>query len=543
MFPLQWASAFDSQVGELIFQSLVAFDPESGRLAPQLAERLPERSAVTEGPYAGTLRVRFRLREGARFADGEPVEPADVVTTYKLTLYPGLANPQVRAGMQGLREVAVATDDPRAVDFFIERTGLLADQLAVGWPILPAHVYDEAGALARVDFATIAGAADETALPEAARGLAAEARLAPFGKTRVVGSGAYRLADWEEGRVLRLVRDSAFWGAAIDEALFWARPDTIEFYTVPDPTAALLQLENGGLDVMSNVSAPEALRLRDDPAGRFRLYTPLQQTRTFVYLNTADPLLADADTRRGLAHLMDVRFFLDSVQLGFGEPLHGPYHPSQSYAAGTMRPVGFSVDSARAAFARAGWADGDADGVLERTVGGRRQELRLEYLYPAASEVSETLALLFADDARAGGVAVTPVGKELGALFGDLAERRFQLVQGALGGDALPDDPYPMWHTGANTAGGKNRSGFGDDASDAVIDSILASSDESLRPGLYARLAGLINDAQPVINLIVPRERVVVRRGLEPVIMERHPGYYLPGFRLADADADAGASE
>ncbi len=533
LFPLKWASAFESQVGELIFQSLMGLDPLTGALVPQLAKAAPVARLVEAGAEAGQMEYRFTLREGAHFADGRPVTGADVVASYKMAIFPGLAMQQISGAFGSLSDVRVDPADPQSILFYVVNANVLAANYIGQLSIVPAHVYDAQGLLNSVSFGQLKQAENEAALPAALQGFGDEARLAPFGKTQVVGSGPYRLAAWEEGRFLRLVRDSSFWGAKFNEALFWARPDTIEYYPVPDETAALQMLANGDLDVMNNVNAEEAIRLRQDP-DRFRLYTPRQYTRTFIYLNMADPILADADTRRGLAHLLNVRFFLDSVQLGFGEALHGPYHPDQPFTAGSTRPVGFSVDSAKQAFARAGWVDADGDGVLERSVAGAKQEFRLEYLYPSASESSKSLALLYADDAAAAGVAITPIGKELGAMIADLGARKFQLVQGAQAGDALAEDPLPSWHTTANTAEGKNRSGFGDAASDAIIDSLLAASDDDLRTTLYQRLAKRILDEQAVIFLIVPQERVIVRQGLTPVISPRRPGYYLPGFSRTD---------
>ena len=537
LMPLMAISGYDMQVAERVFQALMQFDPVDERLVPQLAAAQPR---VEQLPGGG-VRYVFALRDGARWQDGRPVTPDDVVFTYQALAYPGFAHPALRGSVRELTDVRVGPG-PREVT--VEAAAVTLNGVAAygNVPILPRHVYDAEGALAGLSIAELLAADAPEVLPEGARRFADEARTAPFGRETVVGSGPYRLADWQPGVRLRLVRDSAYWAAELPGAVFLARPDTLDYLPVPDGEAAVAMLLNGDLDVVNNVAAREAARLRDEEPS-VEVYTPLTRTRTFVYLNTADPLLADVRTRRALAHLLDVEGFLRDVQLGFGEALHGPYHPREDYAAAGARPVAFDVDRARSLLAEAGWRDGDGDGVVERVRDGRTETLELDYLYPASSEASEALALLYAQDAAAAGVRLRPVGKEFGALIGDLSQRTFQLVQGAVASDPLPEDPYGLWHTGSDTPRGKNRAGFGDAASDALIDSIRVNLDAAARAGQYARLADMIHAEQPVIFLIVPQERIAVWAGLEPMLTTRRPGYYPPGFRLADDAAAELATE
>ncbi len=58
--------------------------------------------------------------------------------------------------------------------------------------------------------------------------------------------------------------------------------------------------------------------------------------------------------------------------------------------------------------------------------------------------------------------------------------------------------------------------------------------DEPSRNKQYQRLAAEIAAQQPVIFLIVPKARLLVNAAFEPMLTDRRPGYWLPGFRLAD---------
>ena len=528
LFPLLAATSYETQVNDLIYQYLLHFDPVSGVIVPQLAAEMPEVSELPDG----NTQYSFTLRDNIRWSDGQPLTVDDVLFTFKAIWFPGLASSPLRGSIRELVDVKQDQSNPLSFSILTETKNVNGAAYYGNIPILPEHIYDTEKQMRGVDLPTLVSAVSTDDLPEAIRGFAAEERIASFGKTQVVGSGQYVLDQWQPERFVRLVKDTDFWAKDLGDALFLSNPDTIEFLPVPDANAAEAMLVNGKLDLLANMAPRDAVRLAKDPM--FELYSPRQLTRTFIYLNTKDPLLSDADTRKGLAHLLDVEGFLKDVQLGFGESLNGPYHPVQPYAKESDHPMAFSLEQAKESFAKAGWVDSDGDGILDRKKNGARQHLQLEYLYPSASNSSEALALLYANAAKEVGVAIAPIGKEFGAMIGDLTKRNFQLVQGALGGEAIPDDPYGLWHTDSDSPRGKNRSGFGTPETDALIDSIRVNLDETSRNRQYLRLAAEIAEQQPVIFLIVPKERLLVNSAFEPMLTDRRPGYWLPGFRLAN---------
>jgi peptide/nickel transport system substrate-binding protein len=79
----------------VIYQTLVRQDPTSGVFAPELAERF-------EAPDERTL--RFTLRRGVRWHDGQPFTAADVLFTLDRVRAPGAA-PDQRADFSELTAV------------------------------------------------------------------------------------------------------------------------------------------------------------------------------------------------------------------------------------------------------------------------------------------------------------------------------------------------------------------------------------------------------------------------------------------------------
>jgi len=122
--------------------------------------------------------IQFELDEAARFQDGKPVTPDDVIFSWERLKTKGRPNHRLyynkvvkieRLGPRGLRFIFADGKD-RELPLLL---GLM--------PILPKHIYEP------VDF-------NRTSL------------MLP------VGSGPYRLAQFEQGRSLTLVRNPDYWG-------------------------------------------------------------------------------------------------------------------------------------------------------------------------------------------------------------------------------------------------------------------------------------------------------------------------------------------
>ena len=62
---------------------------------------------------------------------------------------------------------------------------------------------------------------------------------------------------------------------------------------------------------------------------------------------------------------------------------------------------------------------------------------------------------------------------------------------------------------------------------------IKTALDETERNKLYARFQEIVHDEQPKVFLLVPQERVPIRRKFKAQATAKSPGYYLPHFELA----------
>ncbi|MFZ1826905.1 MAG: hypothetical protein WAU21_14960, partial [Chitinophagales bacterium] len=107
------------------------------------------------------------------------------------------------------------------------------------------------------------------------------------------------------------------------------------------------------------------------------------------------------------------------------------------------------------------------------------------------------------------------------------------LYMGAWAGSFLPEDYTQLWHTSSWANGGSNYIGFGDAQTDALIDSIKTTVNDSLRIPMVVRLHKIIYDQQPYIMIFSSSRKVVIHKRFGNVYMTfERPGVLLNNLKL-----------
>jgi peptide/nickel transport system substrate-binding protein len=287
-----------------VYEGLVRFDAE-GRIVPALAvswERL------------GPLRMRFKLRRGVRFQDGEPFDARAVVYTMERYLDPAAHLPG--RGFLGPIEKAEAVD-PETVDVVTASPdGLLLNRLA--WQFL----------IMAPDFVKNNG---EQAL-----------------ESRSAGTGPFKLEGWERGRQIALVRNEDHWR----KPLPLLKRLTFRFIPAERQVEALLK---GEVDMLTELPGAASLRLRDKGIRIIQRPTFYTYAATF---NTSRPPLSDVRVRRALNLAIDRKELIRYDVRGSGERLATLTMPGEEGHDASLGPYRFDPDAARALLKEAGYLDG-----------------------------------------------------------------------------------------------------------------------------------------------------------------------------------------
>ncbi len=240
--------------------------------------------------------VTFHLDDKARFSDGTPLTPADVIFSFEILRDRG--RPNHRAYYKKVSRVE--TPSARDVRFVLDGMGDREMPLILGlMPILPKHKFT----------------------PES------------FDQTSLVpptGSGPYRIERTDAGRSLVYVRDPNYWGRDLPVNRGRFNFDEIRYEYYRDASAMFEAFKTGEID----------LRLEEDPSnwaegyaipavadGRIvkaEIPTGLPAGMTGLVFNTRRPVFQDHRVRRALNLAFDFEWANKRLY-------HGLYSRTQSY--------------------------------------------------------------------------------------------------------------------------------------------------------------------------------------------------------------------
>jgi peptide/nickel transport system substrate-binding protein len=442
----------DEDVVRLVFSGLTRYD-QTGAIVPDLASTF---RTEKDG------RVwTFKIRDDARWHDGEPVTADDVVYTVKLLQDRGYVGPYSDA----FRGVTVERVDQRTVRFTLPDVyGPFADSTTV--PLLPAHL------LGNVPYA--------------------ELSQQTF-NVRPKGTGPFRVTD-VDGRQVVLTRNDDFYRTEPGRTRPYIDRVILRFY--PDPTEALLALSRGEIDGIGGLSSQDAERARS--LKNATLYSLPTDNFVSLFLNVRPDkvVFRDRAVRQAIATAIDKGKVLQLAADGRGT-VADEFVPSSSWAyVKDITRYTFSVEDAAMLLDGADWRDHDGDGVRDK--GGQK----LAFTISTSDEPARTAAALeIQRDLNAVGMSVNVNSMPFGLLVDTAARQRSfdaLLVEIAVSGDP---DPYTFFHSTEVSDPGHNFSGFSTLPIDRNLEAARRTFDEAARRELYAPVFQAISKEVPVVFL------------------------------------------
>jgi peptide/nickel transport system substrate-binding protein len=320
-------------VCNLIYSKFVKHNDRM-ELVPDLITEIPTRA--NGGISADHLTYTYHLRPDARWHDGAPVTSADVRFTYEIMMHPDI-NVETRQGWDVIE--SVETPDAHTVVFHLSEVyANFAGDCFYDESVLPRHMLREY--------------------------VGSDFQSADFHR-RPVGSGPFVFHEWVAGSHITVRANGDYYGEGpyLDEIV-------IRF--VPDGNALLLQLETGEVSALDN--APnELLRIAPSLSGVV-VYRNPALFNEHLDVNCENPILKDRLVRRALYLAIDRRELSGKIYDGIWMPAYGDEHPSSRYYLDLIgEGEGCDPEEARALLEKAGWRDGDGDGIRDKN--GRRLEL------------------------------------------------------------------------------------------------------------------------------------------------------------------------
>jgi peptide/nickel transport system substrate-binding protein len=298
-----WPVPGPSGAYNLLYEPLLLFNPESGRIEPLLAESYQIRDDAIE----------VVLNPAARWSDGQPVTAWDVKFTFELgRRYRSL---NVSPRWQYLRAIELPDDHgapatvadlppyPRRVVFQLDRerkNPLLVLDALQETPILPRHVIEPLLAAGKGD-------------------------LDEFTKLKFdrdpIGSGPYRLHSYS-GEKIVLVRDDRYWGNAALHAGALPAPRYIIQLIYKSNDHFSVALQQGRLDA-SACFVPRLWLKQKKGVRSWYDNPPFFVSASILALipNVTRRPLDDARVRRAIAAAINYRDIRELAVSGYSEPV------------------------------------------------------------------------------------------------------------------------------------------------------------------------------------------------------------------------------
>lgn len=446
-----FSSASKRNTTSYIYEPLVIINEMSGEETPWLATGY-------EQPDAST--VRFTIRDGVTWSDGEPFTPEDVVYTFNLVKqYPQLDLKGIWTHMSSV-EV-----DGQDVVVHLSSEDVPAAKIIAQTLIVPEHLWKD--------------------VPDPVT----------FANEEPVGTGPYLLGDFGPNQYT-LVKNDDYWQA-----------DKVAVEELVQPAAnSELDIVNKGYDwAYAFISDVEDTWVKADPDNNVYWY-PAGATIGLIPNMTKAPY-NDVNFRQGLAAALDKQAIADKAEQGYVDRASqsGLMLPNQEKILSADLPnegyIDQDVDAAKDYFARAGYTEKggklvDASGapltIRITTPNGWSDWLQ------GVQQVKNQL--------EAVGVGVEVVQPQPAAYQEQLRSGDFDIIMGTVGGSGQPYQDFAGmmgkdFLTDIGTTAAANFGRFQSPEADQLLAELKVTVDEARQQEIVDELQRVTYEQMPMIAL------------------------------------------
>ncbi len=393
--PLTYDTVWEDYVISCIYESLVNVEPATLKVIPWLAQKW-EMVSRTElnivDPETGTnyTRVLFRieLAKNMTFSDGVPVNGVAVVFSYRFYM-----------ACKGLRNtVDIVT--------YVNRTWVDKDDPYVVWvelkhdycsfpyglspAILPPHKWGPRfvknwAQVSKAEEWTNPDATPYQVDPEEVRG------FANMDPDFTIGSGPFKFVKRIPGQYILLEKNEKFWLKGYPKA------DRLIFKIISNPSAQVLALEKGEIDLMGWFVPPSQIKaLEEHPAINLTVVDDLGYF--FLGFNLRKKPMSDLAFRRAVSAIIDKNAIIEGFLMGFGSPGYTPVpiplkewflEDAKNLTKYPWMDPGKNVTLAKKILADAGWRDTDGNGKFDLMPDGKTsvKGMKIEIMAPSYDPV------------------------------------------------------------------------------------------------------------------------------------------------------------
>lgn len=459
--PMHISEYVTQQIAEYVVEGLLYQNVDTQQWQPQLAENYE----VSKD----NLTYTFFLRKDATFSDGSPVTAEDVKFSIEAVKDPAY-KAQMRMPYYDDVE-SISTPDEHTVKIKMKRKYYLNLTVlaSAGYtPILSKKIYGDPNK--------------------------------KFPDHPLYGSGPYKVEQYNRGKNIMLVRNDKWWGAKYADQKMFGKFEHVNWRFIKDQNLEIEMVKKGQIDYMQQIR-PEIFETKavGEPIGTQIRKVEAENKRpkewAFIGWNEKNPIFKDKNVRIALSHLLNRKVLIEKYYYGKAVEGMGPYYYNSPFLSPQVKPINYDPDKAHAILKKAGWADKDKNGILEKTIDGKPTDFKFTLLL--SNREVEKYFTLYKEDLKKAGIDMEIKLVEWNTFSKLLDEQKFDAVTLQWAGGSIEDDLKQIWHSDSAKLGGSNFIGYSNKEVDKLIDQARQELNASKRKVLWQKASKLIADDAP----------------------------------------------
>lgn len=463
--PINISELVTQYIAEYVIEGLLYKNPDTDEWQPQLAENYE----VSKD----NLTYTFFLRKDAKFSDGSPVTAEDVKFSIELAKDPAYKATSRMPYYQDVESITIP--DPHTVVVKMKKKYFLN--------------------------LTVLGSAGYT--PIVSKKMYGDPNK-KFPDHPLYGSGPYKVEAYNRGKNIVLVRNPEWWGAKYADQKGFGKFERINWRFIKEEDLEIEMVKKGQVDYMSSIRAENfEKKAVGEPFGttvkKMQVENRRPKSYGFIGWNEKHPIFKDKNVRVALSHLLNRKLLIDKFQFGKSVEGRAPVYYTSPFMPADVKPIEFDPEKAKNLLKKAGWADKDKKGILQKTIDGKPTEFRFALLLP--NRDVEKYFTIYKEDLKKAGIDMEIKLIEWNTFAKLLDEQKFEAVTLQWGGGSVEDDLKQIWHSESARPGGSNFISYANKDVDKYIDKAREEMDPKKRKVLWQKAVKLIADDAPYTYL------------------------------------------
>jgi ABC-type transport system substrate-binding protein len=530
--------------------SLINTDFHTPGMLPGLVKTLPTVSA-------NGLEYTYELREEPKWDDGSILTLEDVIFTCKAIKCPLTNNPHAKPYWENLKDIFPDPSNPRKFTMIMKQEYIQNVAFLTDYPVMQRKFFDPENILSHFSFDQFNNKDFKADSHSELVKWSNEFNNEKYGHDPAFfnGLGMYKFENWEQGQYITLVKKKNHWTTKPADYHEAAYPDKIIFKLNKDDNSTMLEFKSQAMDVTTNVSPKTLMTLKENEEfnKNYNSMFMVSYNYTYIAMNekpdgaTHKKLFTDPKVRRAMAYLTpadDIVKFVYKNYSNQSRRLPANVSPLKKDFNSELELISLDIEKAKQLLEEAGWKDTDGDGIRDKMIDGEKVQFIFDFNYLNTAGDWKDMTSMTAEQMIKAGVKANPVAMDLKIFVEKAKSHDFDMLMGVWGGSSQSEDFTQLWHTSSWVSKGSNYSGFGNDQSDALIDSIKYTIDDAKRAVLSKRLQKIIYDDQPYVFLYASLRRMIVHKRFGNVeLYAERPGILLNTLKLLSGNSNIAMSD